>query len=509
MQVITNRSIRTVMKGLALLGCSLSFWPYLVEAGTKGMESGDYSHVFVIPLIALVVYLRAPRSESLPPNTTVVGILLACGILLRAVGEWQNWPLAAMASFPLLFIGFTELFFGHGEARRIAFPALFLLFAFGFVTDVMLKLFANYLVLLSTGAAYDAATTFLPEHGPYILAGNMVIVPPGARFDVVEACSGVRATLGLFVIGSLVGHAKKLTWRPALRFLLLLAVGSVAANLFRIGATIISSLLLKERFTHGSIHDFWNILVFGSLILSTPLLAGWANRMRVRFGLVNILALAMILTHVVHWHMRASEGNTRVVVRQTTPESIHQATLEVDQHGIPSVLLPYVSPVVDGHRHWRWLLTSALVHSNVSHLAVNVALLLLLAHAIRHDLRWPWTAAILLAGQVAGSLAGWLTWQSPEGMEPPAFVGSSCAVSGLFGAYVVSHLLTQRKWMQAVLLLAIYVAGIWLAAGNLGTAYGFSHIAHFAGLATGMTTAGIHALTAGRERKGQDDWMTG
>ena len=479
-----------LLKGAILTACGLSFWPYLAMAGIKG-QTGDYSHVFVIPLIALVVYLRSERAAPSDARPAVAGLLLAGGILLRWLGEWQIWPLVAVASFPLLFIGFVELLFGHAEARRITFPALFLLFGFGFVTDVLLKLFVKYLMLMSAGAAYDAATTFIPKYGPYILAGNMIIVPPNIRFDVIEACAGIRGMLAMFVIGSVLGYSRKLTWRQTLRFLFLLTVTGLTVNLVRIAATIVFSLLLREQFSHQAVHDTMNWVVFGPMILLIPLMIKRAQGRRFRIGLIGILAVAMILTHAVQWHVRATEGNTRIVVKQLL-DAKPQTTLQIDQQGVPRALLPYVSPQVDGKRHWSWIISSALVHSNISHLAVNVGLLLFIGYAIRHDLRWPWVAAILLSGQVAGALTGWLTMELPPGTQSVAFTGASCAISGLFGAYLVAHLLARRKWVQAPLFLGIYIFGMWLSSGRMATTHHFSFAAHLVGMLAGIIVAGLH-----------------
>ena len=483
-----------LLKGAILTACGLSFWPYLAAAGIKG-QTGDYSHVFVIPLIAAVVYLRSERAADTAVRPGVAGALLACGLLLRGLGEWQGWLLVAEAAFPLLFIGFTELLFGHGQARRVTFPALFMLFGFGFVTDVLRKLFVNYLMLVSAGAAYDAATTFLPGHGPYIVAQNMIIVPPDLRFDVIEACAGIRGMLALFVIGSVLGYARKLNGRQAVRFLFLLTVAGLTINLVRIAATIVFSLLLREHFSHQAVHDTMNWVVFGPLILLIPVMVRRAQTGRFRIGLIGGLAMVMILAHAGQWHMRAAQGNARLLVRQTQGAE-PQVTLEVDQQGLPRALLPYTSPEVNGKRHWRWVLTSAMVHGNILHLVVNVSLLLLLGHAIKRDLGPLWVTGVLLAGQIVGTLVGGWTLAPPPGMTSIVFTGASCAISGLFGAYLVAHLLAKQKWLQAPVFLALYVAGLWLSAGRLAGMHQLSFSSHLSGLLAGGLLGIVHTLRA-------------
>jgi exosortase len=483
-----------LLKGALLLACALSFWPYLAAAGIKG-QTGDYSHVFIIPPIAAVVYLRSTRRTPSTPRPGVAGVLLGMGLVLRAAGEWYRLPLLAEAAFPPLFIGLIEILFGHAEALRVVFPAVFLLFGFGFVTDVLLKLFVGYLMLLSTGAAYDAVTTLLPQHGPYIVSGNMIFVPPHARFDVIEACAGIRGLLALFVIGSLYGYTRRLTIREALRFVFLLTLTGLGINLVRISATIVASLLLRDRVAHTVVHDTVNWIVFGPMILLLPAMVRRARAGRLRIGLIGGLAALMVLAHMGQWHLRATQGNTRLILRQAPGAQQPSATLEVDQQGLPRALLPYVSPTVDGKRHWRWILTSGLVHCNVAHLTVNVALLLVLGHRVRQSLPWPWVLSILAGGQVVGALTAWLTLVPAPDTSQTALAGASCAVSGLFGAYLVVSLAARRRWGQAVLFLAVYSAGLWLSASRLSGAHSLSVAAHLAGLGAGACLAALARRT--------------
>ena len=472
----------------------LSFWPYLNAAGVKGATSGDYSHVIVIPLIALVVYLRSQRVESQTPNVIIGSVLLACGIVLRGIGEYWSLHLVAELSFPLLFIGFVELLFGHGEARRVTFPALFLLFSFGFVTDILLKLFVHYLVLVSAGAACDVATTFVPHLGPFALMGNTIMVPPNIRFDVVDECSGIRGILALYVISSLVGYAKKLSWRSSIRLLLLITIASVATNLLRISVSMVTALIFYGRINYDFLHEFWNYLFFGILIIMTPLFVKWAERIRIRISLVGVLAVLMILVHIFQWHVHASEGNINMVVKQAANEN-PEVVMKVDQYSIPQRFLPYVSLEVDGHRYWRGIITSAFVHSNISHLVINLFMLLMLGHVLRSELRWPWVGASMLAGQVVGVLSKWSLYLHTDVLgNGTVFLGASCAVSGLFGAYLVAHLLVHRKWIQAPAFLTIYIFGLWSSAGHLSSAYQLSFMSHLSGLIAGMGVTGLYIV---------------
>ena len=97
----------------------------------------------------------------------------------------------------------------------------------------------------------------------------------------------------------------------------------------------------------------------------------------------------------------------------------------------------------------------------------------------------------MLAGQVVGTLSKWPVYsQVAVAGKGAVFLGASCAVSGLFGAYLVAHLFVHRKWIQASAFLVIYIVGLWVSAGHLGPAYQLSFLSHLAGLATGVVVAG-------------------
>ena len=480
---------------LFLAGMAL-FIPLWVQSGQRGLGSGDYSHVFLIPVIAGVLYLaRRPAGGSGSQKMRAAVVLWILGIGLRVLGDFMSSRLLAQAGLPFVLIGSVGALFGRDAARRIVFIAFFLLFSFGFVSELMLMLFSRALILVCAGAAYDAVTTFIPSHGPFLVQQHSILAP-ATRYDVVEACSGTRGLVALYVVGACVGWYNRLSRRDWQRFFVILFVIGVVVNILRICITIITSVLYRDRFGHDAIHEFWNLVLFGLCMLSTLPLADLARKRWRVPGIVTLAALVIVVVHVVTVTLRAAEGSHRFRVDpSTTPDTLQvQAEIIV----IPSAMEPYVSPGSEANPRRLWILTSGFVHVNAMHMIVNVAVMLLLAHGLRERMgRWA-PGLPLLAGQILGSYAGWL---AARGDPAPnmMFMGASGAASGLFGAYLFS-LAASRKIPQGLFFAVVYAIGILFTKTTLPPTQRLAITPHFTAVLAGfLVTAGWAWMSARHE----------
>lgn len=469
-------------KGILFLAGVALFLPLWVQSGQRGLGSGDYSHVFLIPVIAGVLYLARKPAERRPAQTMRPALALwIIGIGLRVLGEFLRSRLLAQAGFPFVLIGSVGMLFGRDQAKRITFVAVFLLFSFGFVSELMLLLFAKALILLSAGAAYDAVTTFIPSHGPFLLQQHKILTPT-VRYDVVEACSGTRGLVSLYVVGTCVGWYSKLSPREWRRFFVLLFAVGAGVNILRICITIITSVLFHDRFGHDGIHEFWNLVLFGLCMLSSLMLADLARRQWRLPGIVTLAALVLVFVHGLTVTFRAAEGSHQMLVGHT-PDS---QTLAIQAHprAIPSAMVPYVSAGTKDDPRWLWIFTSGFVHLNLMHLIVNVVVMILLAHGL-HGRIGRWAPGLpLLAGQILGSSAGWLAARNDP--DPyMIFMGASGAVSGLFGAYLFL-LAAARRIPEGLFFASVYAIGLVLTKISLPPTQRLAVMPHLAAVLAGL-----------------------
>lgn len=144
------------------------------------------------------------------------------------------------------------------------------------------------------------------------------------------------------------------------------------------------------------------------------------------------------------------------------------------------------------------------VHASWSHLAVNMAMLILLGFFLEPGIGILLTLVIFLGSGWGGAYA--FSWFS--GTQDLPLVGASASVMGLMGALMVrggqfSILAVApaaqgfRRWQMSfaafgVYLLALDVAGVVSAVSALGS--GVAHVAHLGGLATGAILYHLYTL---------------
>lgn len=481
---------------VALVAATLvPFLPLWIASGARGAGSGDFSHVFIIPLMALGILwvgrdetVASVRGRRLPSRHFALAIW-ALGLGVRAVGYGMHEPLVEQAGFPLAMLGAIATLFGWDQGLRFAFPLLFLLFSFGFVSDLMLRMFTGILRFVGAGFAHDVLRTALPGRGPFGLNQTMILTRVGL-FDVVEACSGVRGILALAVLGSIMGWRRKLQGWRALFFVALLFAMAVGGNLVRIAATLMTAVLAQGRWSFETIHGAWNFIAFGGCILLLPTVAKWIETCRPRVSAIRLLVLLLTCSYLLMVSVRASESGARVLERRNG--NAIERTLVVQTPEVPAAYEVLVTPSKPDR--YVWVLGSGLVHANPLHLVTNVIILFCLGEALLLS-SGAWLPLLpLLAGQIVGAVTGFLTVGMTTSGAIPVFMGSSHAVSGLLGAYLLSLAMQRGLWPRlfAALLLLLFVGGLRGSQAFLQPPYRLLFGAHAAALLAGC---GVEALT--------------
>ena len=423
--------------------------------------------------------------------------LWVLGLAFRLVGFMVAQPLISQAGFPMVMLGAMAVLFGWGRTLPYAFPVLFLMFSFGFVSDLMLTAFSGTLRYVGAGFAHDVIRTLIPGAGPFGLNQSMIITRVGA-FDVVEACSGVRGITALFVLGSILGWRRRLSGWRAVGYTGILLVMSVIGNVVRIAVTLMTAILSQGRWPFETIHSIWNWIVFGGCILALPAVTSWVATCRPRFNITRILTVAVVCGYLMMVAARARESRVGVMTRGTGPDA--QRTLVIQTPEVPST---YQSLVTRGSPDtYGWVLGSGLAHVNILHLLTNVIILFCLGEAL--SVSWgAWLPVLpVLAGQVAGSVTGNLIANSTPDARFPVFIGASGAAAGLLGGYLMTLLARRdrRSLLLAALLLGLFLAGILGSNAGLQPPYRLSVLAHVASLVAGcLSTAAVLVIARRRE----------
>ena len=191
----------------------------------------------------------------------------------------------ALATLPFLFLGFLGVrgiqvrleivaflgllvavpwaFFGRETAKRILFPAAFMLFCIPLAT--FLDVVTVHLRLLATGSAY----AILKGLGASVVrTGTMLAATDGSfAIDVAEPCSGLRSIFALMALTAGYAYFNQPTWfRRGLLFALSVPL-AIVGNMTRVLTICLVGTCASPSFATGFYHDYSGYVVFIVAIL--------------------------------------------------------------------------------------------------------------------------------------------------------------------------------------------------------------------------------------------------
>ncbi len=263
---------------VVLLACFLiGYWP-IFQKMSFHWSHGDNSYCYLV--IPLFIYLCWDRRERFRFNEFswdiwgILPIIFFVGLIL--VGE-----LGSVVT--LLYIGTWgcaagTIFLIYGRRTRLlAFPLLILLFI------VPLPPYVNRTLTFELKLAASSLATFLLRtSGVSVFQDGNIIDLGITQLQVVDACSGLRYLIPLFLLALLIGHFfSKGLWRKVVLLFFVVPV-SVFLNSFRIWVTGILTIKGHGELAENLFHDFAGWLIFmiaGVMIFGVTLVLK-----RIRFG---------------------------------------------------------------------------------------------------------------------------------------------------------------------------------------------------------------------------------
>ena len=226
---------------------------------------GDFSHVWLMPLISLGLVLRQARElRAAPKAASRAGLALtALLVLLHVAAVRAQQPRVSALALAGLTWSIPLALYGWPAARRLLFPCAYLALAVAsyFLVSLtfQLRLFASAIsagTLNGIGIAARRNGTAI-----YSAAGG------GFHFDVADPCSGLRS---LVVMTALAAPYAWLTQKtPAKKWLLFaLAVPlAVLANTARIVTVALVAQWFGRESAIKTYHDYSGYIVFVVAVL--------------------------------------------------------------------------------------------------------------------------------------------------------------------------------------------------------------------------------------------------
>ena len=250
-------------KGTVLLSVAAIYVPTFRKLFSYGWRLADYSQGPLVLAAFLWLLWRQkevfydPVDDDAHPFFLA---LMACGLLIYLFGQAERALVIESLSMVPVFIGTAGLLFG-GAARRVLFPALYLVFLVpppAFMADMItspLKKFSTAAsVFILRSAGYAASRT-----GVLLRVGDYMIV-------VGRACSGMRSLVALMAAGALYAYLRK---APAPKKIFLFASVlpiSIGANVARLVAMALLTYHFGEAAGRGLPHEFLGLVVFAAAL---------------------------------------------------------------------------------------------------------------------------------------------------------------------------------------------------------------------------------------------------
>jgi len=262
------RTALFVVSLLALLwGYQLMFLDHAPVA--FGSAEEDLSYGWYVPLFSLYVVWRERREirETLG-DPSLVGLLASLPFFFAGFLGIRGFQLRLeIVGFAGLLVALTWAFWGLKTAKRILFPALFLLFCMPLHS--FLDIVTIHLRMFAVSCAYG----FLRGVGVDVVReGTMLLSPTGAfGIDVADPCSGMRSLFAMMAVSAGYAYFTQPTWlRRGLLFAASIPI-VIFGNVMRIFTIVLTAATCSAEFATGFYHDYSGYVVF---LVSIALMVG-------------------------------------------------------------------------------------------------------------------------------------------------------------------------------------------------------------------------------------------
>jgi exosortase len=191
-----------------------------------------------------------------PSNWGLIVVVFSLGLLF--LGSLGAELFLTRISIIFTICGLIVYFSGWRLLRALAFPLAFLLFAVPIPT-----LIYNEIVFPLQFIASKFATSVLEMLNlfPIMREGNVLIMP-GMRLEVVEACSGIRSLMSLLALAAGYGYLAEKSV-PVRWFMFLAMVPlAIVSNGTRVMITALMTNYIGPQAAEGFMHEFSGWVIF-------------------------------------------------------------------------------------------------------------------------------------------------------------------------------------------------------------------------------------------------------
>tara|TARA_R110001583_G_scaffold180049_2_gene337045 strand:- start:1077 stop:2645 length:1569 start_codon:yes stop_codon:yes gene_type:complete len=234
----------------------LLFWPSLSSMAEIWWRSETFAHGMLVPLIsAWLIWRDKHRLHNIPLTSSwlaVTALFVGCIVWLIAIAA-DIAVLHQLASVGLM-ITLVPALLGFRLALALLFPLLYLLFMVPFgeeLTPALQQITA------------DITVQALRMSGIPVYINGLFIEIPTGRFEVAEACSGIRYLIASLAVGTLYAYLTYQHRSKRIIFIIAALLVPVLANGIRAYGIVLIAHLSEMKYATGVDHLIYGWLFFG------------------------------------------------------------------------------------------------------------------------------------------------------------------------------------------------------------------------------------------------------
>ena len=230
------------------------------------MTNDNASHIVLIPFLsAYVFYVDRDRIfRSLGSSPLWCALLTGLGLVTLAGGLFAGNKLSSTNQLTLFTLtlaffwaaGFA-ISFGKTALKQAAFPLLFLAFMIPLPDEFLEKV----IYLLQKGSADVAQWAFDLFHVPAMRDG-FVFHLAHVNIEVAKECSGIRSSLALLILATLVAHFLLVRTWAKIVFVVIGMLIMVVKNGIRIATLTMLAQYVDPGFLFGRLHHEGGVVFF-------------------------------------------------------------------------------------------------------------------------------------------------------------------------------------------------------------------------------------------------------
>jgi exosortase len=240
-------------------------------------ENTAASQIVLIPFISatLIYWNRKNIFQSVKYSVFSGAVVSVLGFGLLIAGSTFGTRFAEddrlaliTSSFVIVWLGGFLFFYGTDAFRRARFPLLFLALCVPIPTPVL-----HRTIVALQHASAETALVLLKLTGTPVYREGFVLAMPGLTIDVAPECSGIRSSIGVFILTLLAGYFVLRSWWK--RAVLVMAAMPIVIlkNAIRIDTLSLLTLHVDRRIINSRLHhDGGFIFFFLGLLLLYPVL---------------------------------------------------------------------------------------------------------------------------------------------------------------------------------------------------------------------------------------------